>query len=38
MHTEFWWGNLKAKDSLEYMGLYGRALLKWIKKIVGFDF
>jgi hypothetical protein len=29
---EFWWGNMKETDSLEYLGLEGRIILKWIFK------
>jgi hypothetical protein len=32
MLREFWWGNLKARDRLEYLGVDGRALFKWILK------
>jgi hypothetical protein len=37
MHTEFWWGKLKAEDRLEYMGVNGKALLIWIFKKVVFE-
>jgi hypothetical protein len=28
-----WWGKLKKVDHLEYIGVVGRILLKWIFKI-----
>jgi hypothetical protein len=30
MHTGFWWGNQRDVDHLEYRGLHGRIILKWI--------
>ena len=32
MHTEFWWGNLKERDRLKYLGVDGKIILKWIIK------
>jgi len=32
MHTEFWWGGLRKRDYLEYIGVDGKIILKWIKK------
>jgi hypothetical protein len=29
---EFWYGNLKEKDYLEYLDVGGRIILKWILK------
>jgi len=26
----FWWGNLTDRDYLEYLGIDGRIMLKWI--------
>jgi hypothetical protein len=30
VHTGFWWGNLKARDHLEDLCIYGRIILKRI--------
>jgi hypothetical protein len=30
VHTGFWWGNLKERDHLEYPGIDGRIILRWI--------
>jgi len=30
MHTEFWWGNLKERILLEYLGIGGRIILQLI--------
>jgi hypothetical protein len=27
-HTGFWWGNLKERDCLKYIGIDGRIILK----------
>jgi hypothetical protein len=32
MHTEFWWGNVKDRDSREDMGLCRKIVLKLILK------
>jgi hypothetical protein len=32
VHTEFWWGNLRKRDHLEDVAMYGRIILKWIIK------
>jgi hypothetical protein len=32
MHTEFWRGNLKARDNVEYLGVDGSTLFRWILK------
>jgi len=29
-YTEFWWGNLRERDHLEYPGVDGRTILRWI--------
>jgi hypothetical protein len=26
MHTGFWWGNLKERDHLEYLGVYRKMI------------
>jgi hypothetical protein len=26
----FWWGDLKSRDHVEYLGVYGRIILDWI--------
>ena len=30
MHTGFWWGNLRERDSLEVPGVDRRIILGWI--------
>jgi hypothetical protein len=32
VHVEFWWGNLRERDSLENLGIGGRIILKSIFK------
>jgi len=32
VHTRFWWGGLRERDHLEYLGLDGRTVLKCIRK------
>jgi hypothetical protein len=32
VYTGFWWGNLRERDNLEYPGLDGRIILRWIFK------
>jgi hypothetical protein len=32
VHTGFWWGNLRARDHLEEIGVDGSIILKWIFK------
>jgi hypothetical protein len=34
VHTEFWWGNLRVRDSLEDLGVDGRIMLKCFLKIL----
>jgi len=28
--TGFWWGNLRERDHLEYLGVDGKIMFKWI--------
>jgi hypothetical protein len=30
VHTEFWWGILRERDHLEFSGIDGRIILRWI--------
>jgi len=30
VYTGFWWENLKERDYLEYPGIGGRIILRWI--------
>jgi len=30
VHTEFWWGNLRERDHLEDLSLYGTMILRWV--------
>jgi hypothetical protein len=30
VHTGLWWGNLRERDHLEYLGLDVRIIIKWI--------
>ena len=30
VYTGFWWGNQREKDHLEYRGINGRIILRWI--------
>ena len=30
VYTGFWWGNLRERDHLEYPGVDGRIILRWI--------
>jgi hypothetical protein len=30
IRTGFWWGNLRERDHLEDLGVYGRVILIWI--------
>jgi hypothetical protein len=30
VHAAFWWENLREENHLEYPGIYGRIILKWI--------
>jgi len=32
MRTGFWWGNLRERDHLEDLGVYGMVILKSISK------
>jgi len=33
----FWWGHLRERDHLEYLGLRGKIILKWIFKKSDFE-
>jgi hypothetical protein len=30
VHTGIWWGNLREREGLEYPGVDGRIIFKWI--------
>jgi hypothetical protein len=30
VYTGFWWGNLRERDHLEYPGIDGKIILRWI--------
>jgi len=32
MHTGFWWGDLRERHHLEYVGVDGTIILKWVFK------
>jgi hypothetical protein len=32
VHTGFWWGNLRERGHLVYLGMDGSVILKWIYK------
>jgi hypothetical protein len=32
MHTGFWWGNLRERNSFEDLGVEGNIILKWTFK------
>jgi hypothetical protein len=32
VHTVFWWRDLRERDYLEYTGIDGKTILKWIFK------
>jgi len=32
VHRGFWWGDLRERGHLEYLGLRGKMILKWIFK------
>jgi hypothetical protein len=37
MHTEFWWGILKERDCLAYMGVSGGLVLNCVLKDTGWQ-
>jgi hypothetical protein len=34
MHTGFWWRCLRERGHLEYLGVDGRIILKWVFKML----
>jgi len=32
VRREFWWGDLRKRDHVEYLGVDGMIILKWIFK------
>jgi hypothetical protein len=32
VHTGFWWGDMRVRDTLEDLGIDGRIILQWIFK------
>jgi len=32
VHTEFWWENLRKRDSFDDLSLHGSIILKWVFK------
>jgi hypothetical protein len=32
VHTRFWWRNLRERDTLEDLVIYGKVKVKWIVK------
>jgi hypothetical protein len=35
VYTGFWWGNLRERDRLDYPGVYGKIILRWIFSKLG---
>jgi hypothetical protein len=38
IHPKFWLENLKGRKNLEYQGVGGRVILKWILRKIGAEF
>ena len=38
IHPKFWLENLKGRKNLEYQGIGGRVILKWILRKIGAEF
>jgi hypothetical protein len=34
-HAGFWWGNIRERDNVEHLEVYGKVILKWILHRIG---